>query len=115
MKCLRLIIGWGRASAWRTEARKRTLFHQDHPGHPQQHGRLPIWGSQLRASVPSPWIGIHAFDWLNWILGDVFADVMGREGTTARPDSPACGNQTSYLLTMNNGGVATVTGRARSL
>ena len=27
----------------------------------------------------APWVGIHAFDWLHWILGDVFADVrVGR-------------------------------------
>jgi predicted dehydrogenase len=57
----------------------------------------------------APWIGIHAFDWLYWILGDVFTDVQGREGTTARPDFPACGSQAAFVLSMRNGGVATVT------
>jgi predicted dehydrogenase len=57
----------------------------------------------------APWIGIHAFDWLHWILGDVFTEVQGREGTTARPDYPACGSQAAFVLTMRNGGVATVT------
>jgi predicted dehydrogenase len=57
----------------------------------------------------APWIGIHAFDWLHWILGDVFVDVQGREGTTARPDYPACGSQAAFVLTMKNGGVASVT------
>jgi predicted dehydrogenase len=57
----------------------------------------------------APWVGIHAFDWLHWILGDVFTEVIGREGTTARPDFPACGSQAAFLLTMNNGGVAAVT------
>ena len=57
----------------------------------------------------APWIGIHAFDWLHWILGDVFTEVQGREGTTARPDFPACGSQAAFVLTMRNGGVATVT------
>ncbi len=41
----------------------------------------------------APWVGIHAFDWLHWILGDVFTEVMGREGATARPDFPACGSR----------------------
>jgi predicted dehydrogenase len=57
----------------------------------------------------APWVGIHAFDWLHWILGDVFTEVMGREGTTARPDFPACGSQAAFVLTMRNGGVASVT------
>ncbi|WP_406696276.1 Gfo/Idh/MocA family oxidoreductase [Singulisphaera sp. Ch08] len=56
----------------------------------------------------APWVGIHAFDWLHWILGDVFTEVMGREGTTARPEYPACGSQAAFVLTMGNGGVASV-------
>ncbi len=57
----------------------------------------------------APYIGIHAFDWLHWILGDVFAEVQGREGSTARPDFPACASQAAYVLTMRDGGVAAVT------
>jgi predicted dehydrogenase len=57
----------------------------------------------------APWVGIHAFDWLHWILGDVFTEVVGREGATAHPDFPACGSQGAFLLTMENGGVAAVT------
>ena len=57
----------------------------------------------------APWVGIHAFDWLHWILGDVFTEVQGREGTTARPDFPACASQAAFVLTMRNGGVASVT------
>jgi predicted dehydrogenase len=75
------------------------------------------WGTnrpdfyRSRATFPglAPWIGIHAFDWLHWILGDVFTEVQGREGTTARPDYPACGSQAAFVLTMRNGGVASVT------
>ncbi len=57
----------------------------------------------------APYIGIHAFDWLHWILGDVFTEVQGREGTTAHPDFPACASQAAYVFTMRNGGVAAVT------
>jgi predicted dehydrogenase len=57
----------------------------------------------------APWVGIHAFDWLHWILGDVFTEVLGREGTSARPDYPACASQASFVLTMQNGGIASVT------
>ena len=54
----------------------------------------------------APWVGIHAFDWLHAILGDVFTSVQGREGATARPDYPACASQAAFVLTMKNGGVA---------
>jgi predicted dehydrogenase len=57
----------------------------------------------------APWVGIHAFDWLHWILGDVFTEVQGREGTSAHPDYPACGSHAAFLLSMQNGGVTTVT------
>lgn len=64
-----------------------------------------------RATFPgiAPWVGIHAFDWLHWILGDVFTEVMGREGTSAHPDFPACGSQAAFVLAMRGGGVASVT------
>ena len=57
----------------------------------------------------APWVGIHAFDWLHWILGDVFTAVQGHEGTTARPDFPACASQAAFVLTMENSGVAALT------
>jgi len=57
----------------------------------------------------APWVGIHAFDWLNWVLGDAFTEVVGREGATAHPDFPACASQAAFVLTMKNGGVAAVT------
>jgi len=57
----------------------------------------------------APWVGIHAFEWLHWILGDLFTEVQGLAGTTARPDFPACGSQAAFLLTFANGGVASVT------
>ena len=54
----------------------------------------------------APWVGIHAFDWLHWILGDVFTEVVGREGTTGAllPGLRQSGGL--VLLTMSNGGVA---------
>lgn len=57
----------------------------------------------------APYIGIHAFDWLHWILGDVFTEARGREGTTARPNVAACASQAALVLTMRNGGVAAIT------
>jgi predicted dehydrogenase len=64
-----------------------------------------------RATFPglAPWVGIHPFDWLHWILGDVFTEVMGHEGISAHPDFPACASQAAFVLTMHNGGVSAVT------
>lgn len=73
-------------------------------------GTRPAWYRD-RATFPgiAPWVGIHAFDWLHWALGDVFVEVMGREGTAAHLDYPACASQAAFVLTMRNGGVAAVT------
>jgi predicted dehydrogenase len=57
----------------------------------------------------APFVGIHAFDWLYYILGDVFATVQGHQSATARPDYTACASQGAYLLTLNNGGVIALT------
>jgi predicted dehydrogenase len=64
-----------------------------------------------RATFPglAPWVGIHAFDWLHWILGDVFTSVQGHEAATAYPEYPACASQAAYVLTMQNGGIAALT------
>jgi len=57
----------------------------------------------------APWVGIHALDWLHWILGDVFTEVTGREGSTVHPDFPACGSQAAFVFSMKNGGVGSLT------
>src|SRR5262249_15784570 len=57
----------------------------------------------------APWVGIHAFDWPHSIPGDVFTAAQGCEGTGARPGFPACGSQAAYIMTMANGGAATLT------
>ncbi len=63
-----------------------------------------------RSTFPgiAPWIGVHVFDWLLWILGDRFRQISGQEGVS-RPDYPACASQAAYLLRLSDGGVATVT------
>ncbi len=70
--------------------------------------RTPIATARRFAGI-APWVGIHAFDWLHVILGDVFISVQGCAAATARPDYPACASQAAFLLAMKNGGVAAVT------
>jgi predicted dehydrogenase len=57
----------------------------------------------------APWVGIHAFDWLHATLGDVFTEVSGREAATAHRGYPACASHAAFILSMSNGGMATVT------
>lgn len=63
-----------------------------------------------RATFPGTgaFIGIHAFDWLLWTLGDCFTAVSGVEGNL-RSDYPAAASHAAYLLKMQNGGICTVT------
>lgn len=57
----------------------------------------------------APFIGIHALDWLYWILGDVFVEVTGRQSTAARPDFTACASNAAFVLKMKNGGTIALT------
>jgi len=73
------------------------------------HTRPDYFRSRKTFPGIAPWVGIHAFDWMVWMLGDVFTSVCGLEDPTARPDFPACASQAGYLFGMQNGGVAVVT------
>jgi predicted dehydrogenase len=57
----------------------------------------------------APYIGVHALDWLHWMLGDVFTEVHGYEGTAAHPDYRACASQAAYTFNMKNGGSVALT------
>jgi predicted dehydrogenase len=75
------------------------------------------WGTarpdffRSRATFPgvAPYIGIHVFDWLLWILGDRFVEVSGAGSAAARPDYGACASHAAYLLRLTGDGMATVT------
>jgi predicted dehydrogenase len=56
----------------------------------------------------APYIGIHAFDWLVWILGGKWDEISGWESAAARPDYPACASQAGFVLRGADGQVATV-------
>jgi predicted dehydrogenase len=91
---------------------------EDKIGRPQMvfSQKSYIWGTnrphyfKSKETFPglSPFIGIHAFDWLHWMLGDAFTEVDGFEGAS-HPGYPACPANGSYALQMRNGGTAAVT------
>jgi predicted dehydrogenase len=59
----------------------------------------PDW-YRSRRTFPglAPYAGIHAFDWLVWLLGGEWEEVSGWESAAARPDFPACASHAGYLL-----------------
>ncbi len=80
------------------------------------HQKSYKWGTRPayyrdRRTFPglAPWAGIHAFDWMHWMLGDVFTEVHGTEAASAWPEYRACASQAAFVLRMRNGGAASVT------
>lgn len=65
---------------------------------------------QDRRTFPGfiPWVGIHAFGWMEWILGDVFTEVAGWDGYALHPEVPGCATQAGLVFKQANGGFATV-------
>lgn len=70
----------------------------------------PDW-YKSRRTFPGlmPFIGVHALDWLYWMLGDVFTEVSGAESHQLRPDYPACASHAAYTFKMKNGGSVAIT------
>lgn len=93
-------------------------IHENKIGRPQLafSQKSYKWGKnrpdyfKRRTTFPglAPFIGIHALDWLHWMLGDVFTEVVGNEGAPFT-GYPACPSNASYSLRMKNGGTAALT------
>ncbi len=74
------------------------------------------WGNarpdyfRTRATFPgiAPFVGIHAIDWLYWMIGDVFTNVHGSV-CAGRADFPGCATHGSFLFTLKSGGSAVMT------
>ncbi len=79
------------------------------------HQKSYRWGDsrpdwyRSRRTFPglAPYAGIHAFDWLVWVLGGAWEEVAGWEHA-GRPDYPACASHGEYVLRGADGQVATV-------
>ncbi len=55
-----------------------------------------------------PWVGIHAIDWLHWLLDDPFARVTALHGNFNLEDYPGCEDAAAMLFELRNGGAALV-------
>jgi predicted dehydrogenase len=75
------------------------------------------WGARradwhrTRKTFPgaTAFIGIHALDWLHWMLGDVFTEVHGVQSASAHPDFPGTASHSAFTLRMRNGGSVALT------
>lgn len=97
----------------------RNLVHEGRIGVPilshhqksyKWRGNRPDW-FKTRATFPgiAPYVGIHAFDWMYWILGDVFTSVHGSGSQAVRDEYPGCESQAGFVFGMKDGAVATAT------
>src|SRR5207249_21497 len=66
--------------------------------------RPALFKSRRTFPGTAAYIGIHAIDWLYWILGDVFTEAIGRESSSAHPEYPACASHGAYVLTTKTKG-----------
>lgn len=80
------------------------------------HQKSYKWGKsrpdwyRSRTTFPglTPYAGIHAFDWLVWILGGDWEEIAGWESAAARPDFPGCAAQSSFALRGGGGKTAAI-------
>lgn len=77
-------------------------------GQRNARGRPEYYRSRRTFPGIAPWVGIHAFDWLVWLLGGEWEQIAGWESTAARPDFPACASQAGFVLNGSGGSIATV-------
>jgi predicted dehydrogenase len=54
------------------------------------------------------WVGIHAFDYINFITGLDFTKVGAMQGNFAHNERPACEDNCAIVAEMTNGGHATI-------
>jgi predicted dehydrogenase len=72
-------------------------------------GERPDWfGDSRHYSGTMNWVGIHAFDIINFVTGLGFEQVAGRAGNFAHPELPACEDHCAAVARLGNGGLCTV-------
>ncbi len=69
---------------------------------PEWFGDRSIYGGTIA------WVGIHAFDFINYITGLKFVNTAAMGGNFAHPERPECYDNVAVCSTLSNGGHATV-------
>jgi predicted dehydrogenase len=105
-----------RSEAWLAAAKQAVASGDIGKPLVSYHQKSYKWGKtrpeyyRSRRTFPgiAPWVGIHAFDWLVWLLGGEWEGIAGWESTAAHPDFPACEAQAGFVLKASGGSIATV-------
>jgi predicted dehydrogenase len=72
-------------------------------------GTRPDWfGDKDKYGGTIGWIGIHAFDYINYITGLSFTKVAAMQGNFAHSQRPACQDNCAIAAELSNGGHATI-------
>jgi predicted dehydrogenase len=72
-------------------------------------GTRPDWfGDKDKYCGTIGWVGIHAFDYINYITGLNFAKVAAMQGNFAHGERPACEDNCAIVAELGNGGHATI-------
>ncbi len=72
-------------------------------------GSRPEWfGDMKKYGGTIGWIGIHAFDFINYITGLEFTSVSAIGGNSNHPERKACDDNCGIIAEMSNGGHGTI-------
>jgi predicted dehydrogenase len=72
-------------------------------------GTRPDWfGDRDKYGGTIGWVGIHAFDYINFITGLSFVKVAAMHGNLVHAERPACEDNCALITELSNGGHATI-------
>jgi predicted dehydrogenase len=72
-------------------------------------GTRPDWfGEGDKYGGTIGWVGIHAFDFINYVTGLGFTKVAAMKGNLAHSERPACEDNCVLIVELSNGGHATM-------
>jgi len=72
-------------------------------------GTRPDWfGDKDKYGGTIGWVGIHAFDFINYVTGLEFTKVAAMKGNLAHSDRPACEDNCVLIAELSNGGHASM-------
>jgi len=74
-----------------------------------KYGTRPEWfGDKDKYGGTIGWVGIHAFDFINFVTDIGFGKVAAMQGNFSHPERPACGDNCTIIAELSNGGHCTV-------
>lgn len=74
-----------------------------------KYGTRPEWfGDKYKYGGTIGWVGIHAFDFINFVTNLGFSKVAAMQGNFSHPERPACEDNCTIIAELSNGGHCTI-------